>query len=169
MTHFSDSNTEETISKSERKRLAHTIKALGEEMAALSDKDFAKLALPSDIHDALVQARAIHAHGARKRQLQYVAKLLRNTDLSLIEDQLKQHRNQSAQKTQQLHAVEIWRQQLLTEGQPAIDRLMETLPSLDRQQIQQLVRNAQKEAQNHHSPKSARRLFKLIAEHFTKT
>ncbi|MCG8380810.1 MAG: DUF615 domain-containing protein [Gammaproteobacteria bacterium] len=169
MTHFSDSDTEETISKSERKRLAHNIKALGEEMATLSDKDFSKLVLPADIHDALVQARAINAHGARKRQLQYVAKLLRNTDLSLIEDQLTQYRNQSAQQTQQLHAIENWRQQLLTEGQPAIDRLMETLPSLDRQQIQQLVRNAQKEAQNHHSPKSARRLFKLIAEHFTKT
>jgi ribosome-associated protein len=69
-----------TPSKSQRKRDAHALQALGGQLVALSAAQLTRLDLPEALHEAVVAAQRIRAHGARTRQLQYIGKLMRQLD-----------------------------------------------------------------------------------------
>jgi ribosome-associated protein len=69
-----------TPSKSQRKRDAHAIQALGGQLVALSAVQLARLDLPEALHEAVVAAQRMRAHGARTRHLQYIGKLMRQLE-----------------------------------------------------------------------------------------
>jgi ribosome-associated protein len=69
-----------TPSKSQRKRDAHALQALGSQLIALSAAQLARLALPEALHEAVVAAQRMRSHGARTRQMQYIGKLMRQLD-----------------------------------------------------------------------------------------
>jgi ribosome-associated protein len=64
-------------SKTQRKRDAHALQALGVQLVALSATQLARLDLPEALHEAVVAAQRMRAHGARTRQMQYIGKLMR--------------------------------------------------------------------------------------------
>jgi len=67
-------------SKSARKREHLARQKLGEELIALRDADLRSLALDEDLFEAVVEARSIKAHGALRRQKQYIGKIMRHID-----------------------------------------------------------------------------------------
>ncbi len=67
-------------SKSQRKRDAHALQALGAQLVALSPVHLARMALPDALHQAVVAAQGMRQHGARTRQMQYIGKLMRQLD-----------------------------------------------------------------------------------------
>ena len=67
-------------SKTQRKRDAHALQALGGQLVALSAVQLARLDLPETLHEAVVAAQRMRAHGARTRQMQYIGKLMRQLD-----------------------------------------------------------------------------------------
>jgi ribosome-associated protein len=69
-----------TPSKTQRKRDAHALQALGAQLVALSTAQLARLDLPESLHEAVVAAQRMRAHGARTRQMQYIGKLMRQLD-----------------------------------------------------------------------------------------
>jgi ribosome-associated protein len=69
-----------TPSKTQRKRDAHALQALGVQLVALSTAQLARLDLPESLHEAVVAAQRMRAHGARTRQMQYIGKLMRQLD-----------------------------------------------------------------------------------------
>jgi ribosome-associated protein len=69
-----------TPSKSQRKRDAHALQTLGLQLVALSIAQLARLALPETLHEAVVAAQRMRAHGARIRQIQYIGKLMRQLE-----------------------------------------------------------------------------------------
>ena len=69
-----------TPSKSQRKRDAHALQALGVQLIALSAAQVARLELPEALHEAVLAAQRMHAHGARTRQMQYIGKLMRQLE-----------------------------------------------------------------------------------------
>jgi ribosomal 50S subunit-associated protein YjgA (DUF615 family) len=69
-----------TPSKSQRKRDAHALQALGVQLVALSAAQLAPLALPETLHEAVVAAQRMRSHGARTRQLQYIGKVMRQLE-----------------------------------------------------------------------------------------
>jgi ribosome-associated protein len=69
-----------TPSKSQRKRDAHALQALGGQLIALSAAQLARLALPEALHEAVVAAQRMRSHGARTRQMQYIGKLMRQLE-----------------------------------------------------------------------------------------
>ncbi|MGE4506027.1 MAG: ribosome biogenesis factor YjgA, partial [Desulfovibrionaceae bacterium] len=79
-------------SRSQKKRDATALQALGEELAALGRESLRKAPLPPDIKEALLEARAMASHEARRRQMQFVGKLMREADTSAIRDFLERHR-----------------------------------------------------------------------------
>ena len=73
-----------TPSKSQRKRDAQALQALGGQLVALSAAQLARLELPEALHEAVLAAQRMHAHGARTRQMQYIGKLMRQLEPSVL-------------------------------------------------------------------------------------
>ena len=160
----SSSEEDDEKSKSQVKREMHELLALGAELSKLPNEQFAKIDLPETLHDAIVEGRRITQHGAHKRHLQYIGKIMRNVDAEHIREQVDTLAGTSKQAAATLHHIERWRDGLLTEGDGALERLLTEFPSADRQYLRQLIRNAKKEMQANKPPKSARALFKNLRE-----
>ena len=160
-------NTEE-VSKSQRKRDMHALQEMGRQLVELPKDQFEKIILEENLHDAIVEARHIHQHGAKKRQMQYIGKIMRNIDATPIKNQLDTIQGHSTQATQTLHNIERWRDRLLEEGDHALEELVKQHQQADRQYLRQLLRNAQKEMLTNKTPKSARALFRYLRELFAK-
>jgi ribosome-associated protein len=73
-----------TPSKTQRTRDAHALQALGDELVALSAAQLARLDLPEALHEAVVAAQRMRAHGAQRRQMQYIGKLMRQLEPTVI-------------------------------------------------------------------------------------
>jgi ribosome-associated protein len=154
----------ELTSKSQRKRDMLARQELGEELSKLPTDQFEKIALPEELRDAIVEARRIHQHGAHKRQLQFIGRLMRDIDPRPIQEQLDTLRGQSARAAKELHLIERWRDRLLSEGDEALGELVQQQAEVDRHHIRQLLRNAHKEKLANKPPKSARALFRYLRE-----
>lgn len=149
-------------SKSQRKRDAHAIKDLGETLVELDANQLSKFNLPEFIVDVINETRRIKKHGARKRQLMYLAKQLRQIDTEPLQQQLALLQRPHQEDVALLHQIERWRDRLLQEGQETLTDFINQYPQADVQQLRQLLRNSQKESQQQAAPKSARQLFKYI-------
>ena len=86
----------EAPSKSARKRAMHELQALGEALVALDPARLAKLDLPERLADAIAEVRSMTKHEARRRQLQFIGKLMRDVDADPIKDALEQWRRGGA-------------------------------------------------------------------------
>jgi ribosome-associated protein len=151
-------------SKSQRKRDAQALQQLGSSLLDLPASEWLALGLPDRLIAALTEARRIRAHGARKRQLQYIGKLMREVDPQPIQrhfERLRQKRREQARHQQQL---EHWRDRLLEEGDSAIEACLEAHPRADRQRLRQLVRQARKERDHQQPPAASRALFRYLRE-----
>ena len=155
---------DEEKSKSQVKREMHDLLALGTELVKLPKEQLAKITLPENVHDAIIEAQRIPQHGAHKRQLQYIGKLMRSADAALIREQIDTLEGHSKQAATALHHIERWRDRLLEEGDTALELLLEEYPLADRQYLRQSIRNAKKEMQANKPPKTARGLFKYLRE-----
>ena len=150
-------------SKSELKRQAHELQALGEAMLALPDERLAALEMPESLREALHEARRIRSHEGRRRQMQYVGKLMRHIDPQPIRERIDAYKAVSREATARLHLLERWRTRLLGE-ENAITELMSQYPHADAARIRTLVRNAERERGAGQPPKSFRALFQLLNE-----
>lgn len=163
--HFPDDSSlleEDEKSKSQVKREAHELLDLGAELLKLPKEQFAKIDLPETLHDAITEGQRITQHGARKRHMQYIGKIMRNVDAEHIREQIDTLAGTSKQAAAALHHIEKWRDDLLAKGDDALERLLSEFPTADRQYLRQLIRNAKKEEQSKKPPKSARALFKCL-------
>jgi len=149
-------------SKSQLKRDALALQKLGTDLVDLPESDWSLLELPEPLVNALREAKRIHSHGARKRHLQYIGKLMRGIDPEPIQQHFEQIRLKTRQQAQAHHEVEHWRDRLLDEGDPAIEALVAEYDQADRQHLRQLLRQAKKEQEQNKPPKSARALFRYI-------
>ena len=151
-------------SKSQRKREMAALQDLGAELVDLAAADLARIPLPDRLSEAIDQARAITSHGARRRQLQFIGKIMRDVDPAPIRAALEKIRQHSARATAELHLIERWRDRILSEGQAALNEFSGQYPGADRQRLRQLMLNARKEQEKSLPPKSARSLFRALRE-----
>lgn len=110
-----DDQNDQGPSKSQRKRDMHALQSLGERLVGLPESRLASLELPDDLRDAIALARRITAHEGRRRQMQYVGKLMRRIDPSGIEAALGQDDERHRAETAVMHAAERWRDALIAE------------------------------------------------------
>jgi len=159
-------DTDEHIepSKSQLKREAHALQELGERLVALSPAKLSQLVLEEDLIDAIKLAQSLEKkHGARKRQLQFIGKLMRNLNAAAIEVALEKLLKPDLDSIKQFHSIENWRDKLVKEGDMAIDEFMLQHVTADRQSLRQLVRNSQSNNAQQ-AVRSKRKLFKFINE-----
>ena len=151
--------------KSEQKRESAALEALGEELIALPKERLVTLEMASELFEAIKLAQSIQGHhGAFKRQRKFIAKLMREMDVSSIREQLDRHSNLSARVVHQQHVVERWRDRLLKGDDHELNALMAEHTDADRPKLRQLIRDARKEHEAGANPRSARLLFKYLRE-----
>ena len=151
-------------SKSQLKRNAHTLQQLGVDLLDIPESEWLTLKLPEALIMALKEAKRLHSRGARKRQLQYIGKLMRDVDPEPIQHYFEQLRQKARQQAHIHHELENWRNRLIEEGDPAVEVFLVQHPQADRQHLRQLIRQAKKEHAHNKPPKSSRALFRYIRE-----
>jgi ribosome-associated protein len=154
----------ELVSKSQRKRDALELKSLASRLIAMDAASLARVPLDDSIRGAIDDARKIRSNVARKRQLQYTAKLLRRIDPAGIIEAIESLDHAARQLTARQHRCEAWRDYLLASGDEALEKLLEQDRIADVQAIRQLIRNAQREMRNDKPPSSARSLFRVLRD-----
>ncbi len=152
------------ISKSQKKREATAAQDIGEQLVELDSKILKGLALPDNLLDAVLLAQSITARSGRKRQLQYIGKLMRNLEIEPIKQALDALTYGRHKQVEHLHQVEEWRAKLLKSGDAALAELLAIYPHLDRQHLRQLIRQSLKDAQANKSPRNKKLLFKYLSE-----
>jgi ribosome-associated protein len=154
-------------SRSQQRREALDVLALGQQLAALSAAQLAKLPIPEDLLPHIEDTQRITSHVAHKRQLAFLAKQMRRIDdetLAAIRDALDAGGEAARRETAELHRVEAWRERLLSDGDTALAELLVEHPSADRQRLRQLLRNAADEKAKNKPPHSYRELFRELRE-----
>lgn len=150
-------------SKSELKRASKALQDLGAELVELGKERLAKVPIDEDLRDAVKDYQRFTAHEARRRQLQYIGKLMRNVDPEPIRAALDAFKGVSAVETAKMHRLENLRTQLL-EDEKVLHTIAETYPGADLQQLRVLRRNALKEKEQNKPPRAYRELFRVLRE-----
>ena len=162
-------------SKTQLKAQADEKQVLGEALLTLRADLMARLDLPDKLLTAIAEARKITNFEGRRRQMQFIGKLMRPLDADPIREAIDEQANGSAQLTLQLHLAEQWRDRLVASDEALSDWLID-YPATDAQQLRALIRQARKDAkpENPEKPesmgeaprhaKSYREIFQLVKE-----
>lgn len=161
--HHDEHQDGEEVSKSQRKRDMEALQEVGERLVTLNAAQLAQLDLPDNLRDAVREAKRLTAHGAIRRQMQYLGKLMRNVDPAPIQAKFDEWDGSNREQAAKFHQLERWREQLLTDDK-AVSELVLAHPAADVQRIRTLVRNARKEEAASRPPKSSRELFKELRQ-----
>lgn len=148
-------------SKTRRKQVMHDLQALGEALVDVEPRRLAELGLPETLADAIGQARRITAHEGRRRQMQYVGRLMRGVDPEPIRAALDRWNQVPRAEKERFAALEAWRTRLL-EDPSAIDRFVAEHPAADRLEIARAVAAVRHGADGNSAPRAARELFRLL-------
>jgi ribosome-associated protein len=141
------------MSKTDLKKESDRLQLLGENLLTLNASLMTRLiethGLSEKLIDAVADAKRITNFEGRRRQMQFIGKLMRKLDdgvISAIEAALEEQRKPSAQATLALHQAEQWRDKLIADDD-ALTRWLEQDPAADVQHLRALIRQARKDAQ----------------------
>ncbi|RJX70665.1 ribosome-associated protein [Vibrio sinensis] len=151
------------VSKTELKNDMDALQKLGEELISLKPAVLAKFPISEDLLDAIKDAQRFK-NEARRRQMQFIGKLMRQEDPEPIQAALDKIRNKHSQNTAVLHKLETLRDRIIAEGDKAIADAVDLYPTIDRQRLRQLARQANKEKAASKPPKSSREIFQVLKE-----
>ena len=142
---------DDLISKTDLKQKSNELQKLGEDLLDLRTDLMQQLLalghLPDLLHEAVMNAKKITDVEGKRRQMQYVGKLMRKLDSTQVEamrDALSVQHNGSAEETQLLHLAEAWRERLLKDDS-AMEEWQSSYPGTDSQQLRALLRQARKD------------------------
>lgn len=158
-------------SKSQRKREMTALQKLGEQLVDASAERVGRIGIPEDLQNAISECRRIKNHEGRRRQLQYVGKLMRSLDeedIAKINEAVESWKGQSRADTVFMHVLENQREKLLSH-ETALTEFMQRYPHADVQQLRTLIRNARKEVSGGKPPKAYREIYRLLREIMTES
>ncbi len=156
---------EDAPSKSARKRHMHHLQSLGESLLDLNDKQLADIPIEDEqLLTALRDCRKIRSNSARKRQLQFIGKLMRKVDSAPIEAALGSLHDARRRDADAFHELEKLREDILALGPDGVELAIDRFPGADRQQLRQLVRQHRREVEQQKPPAASRKLFRYLIE-----
>ncbi|MCK6263082.1 ribosome-associated protein [Vibrio sp. ZSDE26] len=151
------------VSKTEMKHDMDILQKLGEELVALTPAMLKKIPMSEDLADAIKDAQRFK-NEAKRRQLQYIGKMMRTIDTEPLQAGLDKIRNKHSQATVEFHKLEKLRDRVVEEGDSAIADVMDLYPNTDRQRLRQLARQAAKEKKAGKPAKAFREVFQVLRE-----
>ncbi len=170
-------------SKTDMKRESTELQKLGEDLLELRQDAMLQLVaqehVPEALHEAIREAKKITNFEGKRRQMQFVGKLMRKLDdeqVHAIRAALDVQHNGSAEETLALHMAEHWRDRLVQDD-AALAEWLSAHPDTDSQQLRALVRQARKDGlpdktavsqgQFPRQGRAYRDIFKIVRDHLT--
>jgi ribosome-associated protein len=160
---YNDENEYSGPSKSQLKREMTALQDLGAELVELSRERLAKIEMPERLRDALLDAQRFTKHEARRRQMQYIGKIMRDIDAAPLRAAMDEIKGLSEAANIRQHQLERLRTRLM-EDEAIFSEVASEYPGADIQHLRQLRRNAIKEAQQGKPPRAYRELFRELRE-----
>ena len=157
----------EKPSKTRMKQASHELQDLGEAVVALPDDRLDGLAISETLLDAIRQYKKTRTHEGKRRQMQYIGKLMRRNEVDSIRQAVTDMQLGRAKDSLALHQAERWRTELLADDD-AVTRWTVEHPDTDVQQLRSLIRAARKDAAlvpEKRSGRAFRELFQFIKQH----
>ena len=157
---------DERPSKTQRKKASHDLQDLGEALVALPDDRLDGLAVDETLIEAIREYKRTRTHEGKRRQMQYIGKLMRRTDPEPLREAVAAMQLGRAKDALALHEAERWRTELIADD-AALTRWTADHPEADLQQLRSLVRAARKDAAaapEQRSGRAYRDLFQFIKQ-----
>lgn len=157
-------------SKSQKKRDMTALQKLGEELVGYPAERVAKVELPETLRSAIDEARGIRDHEGRRRQMQYIGRLMRDVDVAPIRTALDAWVGASRAETAALHGLERWRERLIDDDEALAMFATEHTAALapdTLQRLRQAIRACRRErdaADGQRASKHYRELFRLVRD-----
>lgn len=153
------------------KKAMHDLQAVGEALVELGDDRLQAMPMPEPLRDALLEYRRTRSHEGRRRQMQYIGRLMRHADVEPLREAVAEASLGRAHDALALHDAERWRDELLAHDDH-LTRWMRAHPASDLQQLRSLIRAARRDAADAGPPGAAprkgrayRELFQFIKAH----
>ena len=162
-------------SRTDLKRESTELQKLGEDLLTLRAGLFERLKLSEKLSDAVIEAKRITNFEGKRRQMQFIGKLMRLQEPEThdaIRAALVEQHSGSAAETMALHQAEQWRDQLVNDAN-ALDPWLKAYPTTDIQQLRALIRQARKDAvpekpgEAPRHGRAFREIFQLVREQMT--
>ena len=152
-------------SRNELKKQMQDLQELGEAIASLPADRLDKLKIEDRLRDAIGELHRTRSFEGKRRQIQYIGKLMKHENPEPLREAVASYRVGSATDTLALHQAEYWRDQLLG-ADDALASWVKEYPATDVQQLRSLVRSARKEKlePGERHGRAYRDLFKVVKE-----
>ncbi|WP_426688140.1 ribosome biogenesis factor YjgA [Rhodanobacter ginsengiterrae] len=155
-------------SRTQQRRDALAVLVLAQQLVDLQPSRLARIPLPDDVRHEIDVTRRTPSHGAKKRQLAFLAKVMRRydeEDFAAVRAELGENREKQRQETAAMHRLESMRDRLIAEDESALSELIAEHPQVDRQHLRSLVRQARVEKDTPNKPpKAYREIFQLLKD-----
>jgi len=153
----------EFVSRTKKKQHVEELQKLGAALVNLPPMQLESLALPDALLKAVLEAQRITSHEARRRQIQYIGKVMRKVDPEPVRAALAAVNGQSAAARAQQRRLETWRERLIGDDE-ALTAFAGEHAGADLQALRTVIRNARKEIAEGKPPRAQRELFRVLRE-----
>jgi ribosome-associated protein len=150
-------------SRTQRKREALDLQKIGQRLVDLDPGDLATVPTTPELDEAIALWKRIRSHEAKRRQLQFIGKLMRRIDLDPIEAALSRIEGTSAEARYAFHQLESWRDRLINEPE-ALTEYLNQHPEADRQLLRHQITRVRKATDDTQRKTQARALFRLLRD-----
>lgn len=150
--------------RTQQRRDALAVLAFASQLAELPPSKLARANLPEDVLREIDNLKRITSHIARKRQLGFLAKVMRRHDDEAFDGAralLGENREQQRKETAAMHRLEALRERLL-DSDDTLQELIAQYPDVDRQHLRSLIRQARIERDGNKPPRAYREIFQLL-------
>lgn len=153
---------DEKISKSEQKRQADALQKVGVALIELSLAKLNTLPLTEPLLKAIIDAKSIKSHGAKRRQAQLIGKLMRRADFEEILAAYDKLLEADSATTAQFHELESWREQLIQGDKQVLTEFINVFQPQDVQLLRQLIKKAQEDVLHNKNTGASKALFRYL-------
>jgi ribosome-associated protein len=153
-----------TTSKTQKKNEFKALQELGEQLVALSLDQLKPIDMPEELLSAVIDAQKPMKHEAKRRQLQYIGRLMREIDPEPIRNALENIRHGDYHKAFLFKKMEKWRDALKTGNNDTIEEILAACPPADPQRLIKLAKNMRAATQPDKSLHASKLLMHYLKE-----
>ena len=159
-----DEFDDEGPSRSQLKRESAAVQELGEELCKLPGQVLKDLGVDEDLREAIIVWQKTASHEGKRRQMQYVGRLMRNVDTRRLFLAWQKFKADGAAAAKDLHEIEELRQRLLDDAPGVWSEVFSKFPDIDRHELEHLVKEAKEEQKAGKPPRAFRAVFRFLRE-----
>ena len=155
---------DEAPSRSQLKRESAAVQGLGEELCKLPGQVLTDIGVDEELREAIIVWQKTATHEGKRRQMQYVGRLMRNVDTRRLFTAWQKFKADGAASAKALHEIEELRQRLIDNAPGVWSEVFSKFPDIDKHELEHLVKEAKEEQKAGKPPRAFRAVFRLLRE-----